>query len=214
MNLSELCSVKDSLRDRNWENNFLHQLSLSKLNLLVADPQTGPDGWPYLFAEVGESADESSQKILHWLSEKGIGLAINPNKTMPDYILTYGMIWSFRETGYFFKTVEKLESAFKANGEFEQQKVLDHGDASEAFLPKYARKILKDFFRDQGLLQPKILLLSYDKKNYEIVFSLESLGMPPQAEHAGIAEAISWFLPPHYEIVLASEKKLPAFFLL
>ncbi len=214
MNLNELCLVKDSLRDRNWENNFLHQLSQCHLNLLSVDPQTGPDGWPYLFAEVSDASVESTQKILRWLSEKGIGLVINPNKPMPDYILTFGMIWSFRETGYFFKAVEKAESAFNLQGDFEQQKVLDFGDASESYLPSYARKVINDFFRDQGLLQPKILLLSYDKKNYEIVFSLESLGNPPEKEHAGIAEAISWFLPPHYEIVLASEKKLPSFFML
>lgn len=212
MNLRELCLVKDSLRDRSWENNFLHQLSQSNLNLLSADPQTGPDGWPYLFAEVSDSSAESAQKILRWLSEKGIGLVINPNKAMPDYILSFGMVWSFRETGYFFKMAEKSDSAFNSQGDFEQQKVLDFGDASEVYLPGYVRKVLKDFFRDQGLLQPKILLLSYDKKNYEIVFSLESLGNPPENEHAGIAEAISWFLPPHYEIVLASEKKLPTFF--
>jgi hypothetical protein len=37
------------------------------------------------------------------------------------------------------------------------------------------------------------------------------LGNPPTKEHQGIAEAISWFLPPHYSIVLISETGLPPF---
>ena len=30
-------------------------------------------------------------------------------------------------------------------------------------------------------------------------------------EHAGVAEAIAWFLPPHYSVVLVSETGLPDF---
>ena len=57
----------------------------------------------------------------------------------------------------------------------------------------------------------QILIFSFDKKQYEFGISLESLGNPPETEHAGIAEAISWFLPPHYSIVLISEKGMPQF---
>ena len=78
-------------------------------------------------------------------------------------------------------------------------------------MPKYVRRILKDFFMDQGLLNVKVLMISTDNKFFDFAISLESLGNPPQAEHEGIAEAISWFLPPHYSILLISEKNLPAF---
>jgi hypothetical protein len=37
------------------------------------------------------------------------------------------------------------------------------------------------------------------------------LGNPPEREHEGIAEAIAWFLPNHYSVVLISEKGLPTF---
>ncbi|HWU44373.1 MAG TPA: hypothetical protein VN132_13070, partial [Bdellovibrio sp.] len=62
-----------------------------------------------------------------------------------------------------------------------------------------------------AVLRPRILVMSTDRKHYDLAFSLESLGNPPQKEHAGIAEAIGWFLPPHYSIVLVSEKGLPEF---
>ena len=85
------------------------------------------------------------------------------------------------------------------------------GVPTEQFLPMYVRKVLKDFFRDQGVLEPKMLMILQDEKNYDLCFSLESLRNPPQAEHAGVAEAISWFLPPHYSVVLISEQNLPSF---
>ena len=73
------------------------------------------------------------------------------------------------------------------------------------------RKILRDFFRDQGLLAVKILMMSQDGKNFDLAISLESLGNPPEKEHQGIAEAISWFLPPHYSLLIVSEKGLPSY---
>jgi hypothetical protein len=73
------------------------------------------------------------------------------------------------------------------------------------------RKILAEFFRDQGVLQAKILVIGTAENTYDLVFSSESLGSPKDSEHKGVLEAISWFLPPHYSIVLASEVGLPAF---
>jgi hypothetical protein len=78
-------------------------------------------------------------------------------------------------------------------------------------LPQYVRNILKQFFMDQNVMRPRILVMSTDRKNYDLAFSLESLGNPPVKEHQGVAEAISWFLPPHYSIVLVSEIGLPEF---
>jgi len=88
---------------------------------------------------------------------------------------------------------------------------LHAGPPSPQYLPQYVRNILKEFFRDQGVLMPKILVMSADRKHYDLAISLESLGNPPEKEHQGIAEALSWFLPPHYSIVLVSEKGLPSF---
>ena len=85
---------------------------------------------------------------------------------------------------------------------------------TEDYLPKYVRQILKDFFRDQMVLQPKILVASKDSVNFDLCFSIESLGAPPEKEYNGICEAISWFLPQHYNITLLSEKSFPQFELL
>lgn len=204
--LEELVKVSDENRDENWENKFFQALSLGQLAVDMEEPQAGPDGWPYLFTKTSEASPEPFQKILHWLFDKGIGLVINPDKEYPDYIFTYGMLWHFKETGLFFKEVPKLpEGVF----EFQVKDIKKAGDPGESFLPSYVRKVIKEFFNQQGVLAPKILSFTLDDVNYELAFSKESLGNPEDQETQGILEAVSWFLPPHYQLALISEKELP-----
>ncbi|MCK6597191.1 MAG: hypothetical protein L6Q37_02405 [Bdellovibrionaceae bacterium] len=212
---SSLLTVAHDKRDVSWENNFFNLLTASHVNILSADPQIGPDNWPYLMAEWNEKSDktmepdkEETQKVIQWLSDKGIGLVINPMKEYPDYVFTYGMIWSFKETGFFYRTdtVSSTES-LPSDGTTQ----FYYGPPSQQYLPDYVRKVLREFFRDQGLMNVKLLMLSSDNKEFDLAFSLESLGNPPKEEHEGIAEAISWFLPPHYPILLIGEKNLPTF---
>ncbi len=208
MTLHEITTTQDSERGPSWENQFFHAFAAGKINLLTPEPQTGPDQWPYLLAETAADASEPLAKVLPWLAERGIGLALNPRKEYPDYVFTYGMLWSFKETGYFFKPIPE-----RTNGsvQFSTEAVKLAGPPTEEFLPSYVRKVLRDFFRDQGLLRPRILVMSTEENIYDLVFSLESLGNPPETEHQGIAEAIGWFLPPHYSLLLINEKGLPAF---
>ena len=108
MTLHQITQTPEASRDQSWENRFFQALSKEKINVLSAEPQSGPDGWPYLLTETSDQATEATSQIIHWLTDKGIGLVVNPMKEYPDYVFTYGMIWSFKETGYFFKPLELL----------------------------------------------------------------------------------------------------------
>ncbi len=208
MILEKLLHVTEEERDLDWEDKFFMAFTSSEIQVLSAEPQTGPDGWPYLLADTKGEELEPAQKVLQWLATRGIGLALNPTKSYPDFVFNYGMIWHFRETGLFYRRQDDIASG--AVEMKEGQKILS-GPPKEKYLPGYVRKVLKDFFLDQGLMAIKILMISQDGKHYDLAFSLESLGNPPQKEHEGIAEAISWFLPPHYSILLTSGKGLPPF---
>lgn len=208
MSLEKLLQTPDTDRDHNWENQFFDDLLKSKISLIDEGPQVGPDNWPYLMVETGDKADEPVINVLRWLSDKGIGLVVNPRKEYPDYVFPWGMLWNWKETGLFrFNQVPSVQGTveLKLVGQFHA------GPPTPQYLPDYVRKILKQFFLDQGLLQVRILVMSQDKKHYDLAFSLESLGNPPEKERAGIAEAISWFLPTHYSVLLISEKGLPKF---
>ena len=71
------------------------------------------------------------------------------------------------------------------------------------------RKIFKEFLLQQGVMQPKVLMLSEVSDGpMDLTFSLESLGNPKKAEWEGILEAFSWFFPRHYSLSIVSEKNI------
>lgn len=118
-NIFELLKQEPKARDLEWEKAFFHAFAHSNLKILNEEPAAGPDGWPYLLAAVSEEATEPVAKVLSWLSDKGIGLVVNPEGETPDYVFSYGMIWNFRERGEFLTSMpisvknEKVE--YKAN---------------------------------------------------------------------------------------------------
>lgn len=212
--LQDHLKVKEEDRNQAWEEKFFKLFSESHLQILSEDPQQGPDGWPYLMCELdnkttGAAAQDSAQKVMHWLSTRGIGLVLNPRRApYPDYVFSYGMIWSFRETGFFMRYDQGSD---EKQITIDAQTLLKTGAPSTEYLPEYVRQILKQFFLDQGVYSPRVLMVSQNGKDYDLCFSLESLGNPPQSEHEGVLEAIAWFLPPHYSLALISEKNLPSF---
>jgi hypothetical protein len=231
--LSELLKTPEESRDQAWENAFFMSLSQCQLKLLFDEPKYGPEGWPYLLTQTIEAdevtggetksneaiaSDEKNNetgphedfyKLVGWLSERGIGLVVNPHKQYPDYVFTYGMLWHYRETGLFYRQID--ESKKSGQFELETKNLKNFGPPTEKYFPLYARKILRDFFQQQTAPSPRILVWSTDGFNFELGLSLESLGNPPEHEHKGILEAISWFMPPHYQMALVSEKGLPEF---
>ncbi|MES2854693.1 MAG: hypothetical protein V4692_02465 [Bdellovibrionota bacterium] len=195
-------------RDEAWELELLKALPAAPVRVLTPDPQEGPDHWPYLMVSTGEGADDSFANVAGWLSTRGIGCVINPEKPTPDYVLTYGMIWNYRERGEF---LTQGSQGAAGRFEFKNGQELMTGVPTEAYFPAYARKIVKQFLADQGVFTPKVLMVSVDKTNYDLCFSIESMKSPPPLEHANIAEALSWFFPAHYSIALVSEKVVAGF---
>ena len=208
LDLDQLLRQPDTARDGEWEQAFFLAFNDSKVKLYSEEAQMGPDGWPYLYVQTGPSASEPVVKILDWLASRGIGLVLNPQKDAPDYVFPYGMIWNCKERRVFLSPSKGVSSGtveLKAG-----QKITAGAPAAE-FLPNYVRIVLRKFLADQGVDDPRVLMISHDGKNYDLCFSLESLGSPPAHEHRGIAESLAWFLPQHYSLMLVSEKGLPEF---
>jgi hypothetical protein len=207
--LNKILSLPVDQRDDRWQMDFFEYFKLAHVTISNPTPQVAYDSWPYLHVETRVDSTEPLSKVVDWLSTRGIGLLVNPNKDEPDYVFSYGMLWNFRERGQFLETALTLPPTDK----FELQpgtKILS-GPPHDSYLPGYVRGILKQFFVEQGILMPRILVMSTDKQHYDLCFSLDSLGLPPSTEHAGIAEAIQWFLPQHYSVVLTRETGLKGF---
>lgn len=205
--LFEHIQTPDSRRDQSWERKLFKYLLDSKVTLLSDASQTGPDGLPYLLVEIKPDSQEPFLDVLRWLSDKGIGLVINPNKAFPDYIFSYGMIWNFRERGEFL-----TDAPIQTSKEFalSNDQQVHAGSPHPQYFPDYVRAHLKDFFVHQGVFRPRFLVIGQNN-HYDLCFSIESLGNPPQEEHAGVLSALSWFFPQHYSLALVSEKDLMSF---
>ena len=194
--MQDLLKTPVEQRTPEWERQFLEILLKKKVKVLGEEPVAGPDQFPYLLVETSEE-EEPVTKIIQWLNEKGIGLVINPHtQPYPDMVLTYGMIHGLSSRGDIWN--QPYSENFIA------------GDPSEEFLSLSARSVLKQFLIDQGILQPRFQLVS-TSNGMDFCFSLESLGEPPAKEHEGVAEALSWFLPPNFAVTLASESKMKGF---
>lgn len=221
---SDLLEVSESQRDLDWEKTFLDQFAKQRVIIESEEVHLGPDHWPYLFVRSGEEAKEPVGRVLDWLSHRGVGLVVNVQKEVPDYVFTYGMIWNFKETGSFQSDVleKDIESLGKSSGEDPRQhsvavfcpgQHIISGPPNIKYIPMYVREVLQQFFADQGVTQgPHWLMVSGDGRHYDLCFSIESLGDPPKKEHAGIAESLSWFFPNHFSIVLVSENDFPRFY--
>ena len=205
MDFEQLIQQPESLRDDVWEQEFLHQVAQTNVELIKEQPAEGPDGWPYLLVRTGGS--EPFVKVAAWLATRGIGLAVNSHKMVPDYVFTYGMIWNFKQTGQFVS-----EPSQNSPGEVRLGPDAIFGAPTEEYLPGYVRNILRQFLGAQGFEAVRIAVISSgDFKTVDLVFSEESLKIQGEAQQQTLAEAISWFLPLHYSLVFASEQKLPGF---
>lgn len=213
MDMFSLLKVAPESRDQEWEKAFLYLLPQAKFKVLEEEPKQGPDGFPYMIVGIDDEGTEPAVKVLNWLSGKGIGLVINPFEEIPDYVLTYGQIWNFKERGQINSVITADTKNEHMQGQFklEAGQKIHSGEPNEEYLPNYVRDILREFFGQQGLDNVRISMISADKKNYDFCFSLESMKNPSKLDHRDLLEAISWFLPGHYSLALISEKGIPNF---
>lgn len=216
----ELLSVPHKDRDLDWENNFLKKFPEIKISILSEVPQVGPDQFPYMFVEIKEDSTEPAMNLLKWISGNGVGLAINPTKSYPDFVFTYGMIWNFFSSGQFLENPNSSHvhgpNCNHTHHQENEQTIASGvefyvGAPSESYLPTPIRSILKEFLKQQGVMAPKIIMISPDKVNFDLCFSVESFGSPKTEEHEGILQALSWFLPAHYSLAFVSEQGIPSF---
>ncbi len=216
--INELCSQPEFHRNEDWEKEFLTQFPGAQLKLIQSQVQTGPDGWPYVFVSTREGI-EPALHVIDWASREGVGLVVNPDKDLPDYVFTYGMLWNYRNTESFGVSTEAQEKHQKNLAEeisFKKGEQIFVGPPSLQSLPEAVCKILIEFFHQQELEDVRVAMIAKgtdsESSRFEFAISLESLGLPDAKEHEGILAAVSWFMPPNYSLVLISEKGLAPFY--
>ena len=204
--LVELLKTPLKDRDEDWEHHFLKHFATSDFYLIDPKPQQDPQkGWPYLGLSHAplylDQKAEDLEKLIKWLCNNGVGAVLNPQKMQPDYIFHYGMIWHF----YFFGSFFEKKTPQKNNQEIDISNSVSKS-IQESILPELVRNTLKEFLIHQNILSPKVCLLEHPNKSWDIVFERGSLDNPENPED--ILEAISWFLPNHYSLMLLHQNQI------
>lgn len=209
MNLDLLLQQPESKRDDQWERDFFGLITKAKVEVTQDQAKAGPDGWPYLLIKSGPQADQPFLQVLEWAATRGIGLALNTHKMLPDYVFTYGMLWNYAMNRQFVTVGPTPKTGDVTIAENEDMII---GAPSEEYLPMFVRKILREFLNAQGMKSPRVTVLStQDYKVVDLLFSSESLNDLKPKDFRAMSEAISWFLPLHYNLIIGSERNLSGF---
>ena len=209
MELDVLLQQPESRRDDNWEVEFLKLIVTSKVQVAEQQAKAGPDGWPYLLIKSGPQGDQPFLSIVEWAAQRGIGLAVNTHKMVPDYVFTYGMLWNYAMNRQFVTAGPSPKPGTVTIAENEDMLV---GAPTEEYLPQFVRKVLREFLNAQGMANPRITVLSTkDYRVVDLLFSSESLNDLKPKDFRPMSEALAWFLPLHYNLIIGSEKNLDGF---
>jgi hypothetical protein len=165
----------------------------------------GPDHFPYFGLYIPPENEPFQEfcirSILEKLTDDGIGVALNPTGMDADWVFTYGDLLTFRMFGAFEVTPAgpglKQESA-------EQENQVLVAQPSEAFLPRYARKVIREYLQKMmGIPEPGVFLLSRPGviPAQELAFSVFQEDFTSPDIFQGAMGALRWFLPRHYGIV-------------
>lgn len=211
INWNQHLTTAEAYRDEAWENLFLKHFPATQISVVDENIRKGPDGFGYLLLKMdpqGENpADEPANKVMSWAFDKGVGLVLNSHKMVPDYVFTHGMLWYFSKTGKFQEPMNKksgvVEISFADNV---------FGPAAEEYWPQFSRDILRDYLATENVKLHYLVVTTKDYQHTDLCLTEESFSTLPSPKRNQLIEKIRWFLPPHYSVVLVSEKNLPKSF--
>ncbi|MDR0564846.1 MAG: hypothetical protein LBG78_07945 [Azoarcus sp.] len=210
----KLLQVPAEQRDEQWNESFLAHIADANLTCdIEKQPFDGPDGFPY-FKLLPPKKGERYQAwvirhILPNLLDHGYGVAINPEKAIPDWIFSYGDIVCFHVYGKFMVRDDDRFDAYTEEDDGSSDDIPDEGmqvqmgDPSPQILPPPARAMLRRFLEAYGL-PAKIMLMNRPagkgrKGGLSLVFPFTEQASDETMQY--VTRAVPWFLPRHYPVV-------------
>ena len=204
--VNQLLNAVPDHRDEKWKQKFLS--SVVYASFACGSPQVfiGPDGFSYFGLYTPKSNQPFNAycicNLIGPLTEKGIGISINPHSAGVDWVFTAGDMLAYR----LFNTFDAPGGSRGTEGWHEEvlpgaEQVLIAAP-SELFLPSYTRRVLRRFIEERlGIKNPGVLLVSRaSAPSQYLVFSIYPDQFADEAEFQSAYDALSWFLPRHYSL--------------
>ncbi|NUM49434.1 MAG: hypothetical protein HUU38_32440 [Anaerolineales bacterium] len=200
-----LLATPDDQRGPEWVSQFYAHIVDCSMTDDIPQVFFGPDHFPY-FGLKTPPTDQPYQEfcirsVLEKLTEDGVGVAINRVGLDAEWVFSYGDLLTLRMFGTLEGPAPEAgsDAAPRAQG---NQVLVSH--PSDAYLPGYARKVLREYLQKMmGIAEPRVLLLSRPgiTPPQELVFSVFREDFATQEIFQGAMGALRWFLPRHYGVV-------------
>lgn len=199
--IKSLLALRADFRDKSWFEEFFSTVVGAEFWGCSSKVLRAEDGFPYiaLFTEKRDDTPEqlSIADILPIATENGFGAVINPHKIQPDWVFTYGQLWSLREFGSFVVKQDEVQD-FEIP---EDEDGIFVAEPSEEIFPLYARVSIKRFLlKFFKIADPQVLLLidPREEPNSSFVFSVFEEDFAQRDDFEAIMMSIDWHLLPHF----------------
>lgn len=207
--VAELTLIPRAERDETWVQALLANIPLASFRSGTPQLIAGPDGFPYFQLLLPESGKEFQCFVIDkmvddFLLQRGYGVVINADQGQPDWILTYGDILNYHLNGTFFTTESLFSKSTTPEEIVTGGEEIMVGQPSETILPKETRKLLKDFFELNGILDPKVMLMmrkNGEELSQDLAFNITPEGFESEEHYRNMMQTVTWYLPRHYSIV-------------
>ncbi len=212
----KLLAIPHEKRTELWESEFLQAIILASFR--AGDPQVtvGPDGFKYFNLFLPEPNQPFNCFVIDHMKDDflladGLGVVINPRSNAADWVFTYGDILNLKLNKAFY--TYDLDSLFQGAPEdevLEEDSEALVGQPSEEYLPFYTRKLIADLLKQNGIEEPKMMLMMRKTSGgtgfkKELVFNLTPQQFPSEEIFRAVMRSISWYLPRGYTFSGASE---------
>jgi hypothetical protein len=211
LDLIDLFNTPREDRDNDWLEDFLEVVPTASLVALEPQIQRGPDGFPYLTLALPKpNEDFDAVSVKHSISfclKNGCGIAIfaNPEeKPQPEWIFTFGSLWSFEQFQDF--KGDRNEELVKEGAEGARE--VQVSPPSDDFLPHHARKAIAKFLKTALGLQNANVAMITDPSNQNIRSLMFTDLQPERFENEEqfmqLMTALRWYLPATRRLMVAA----------
>jgi hypothetical protein len=211
--IQDLVKTPHANRDEAWSYEFLNNVIQASFRCNNPQITVGPDGFPYfqlLLPESGVPFDcYVIDKIVDdFLLEKGLGVVINPQSGNPDWVFTYGDILSYKLYEDFYSDAGIRFSSKVEDETIQETENVMIAQPSEAILPMYTRKLLREYLIENGIKTPKTLLMirgEADNATHDLAFNVVPNNFDTEDQYRYVMQNIAWFLPRQYSFIGLNE---------
>jgi hypothetical protein len=218
--VEELFATSRERRDLAWRERFYAALPDASMATTPDQVMRGPDGFTYFVLSLPPAGQPFEtfciSHILDLCLERGAGIVVQPEPSPPQWVFPYGLLWSHKEFGEFVLEGDDGEDrageTTTAPGGSEAGQNVLAGQASAAFFPSYARKIIKQFLVDKaGIAAPEVMLVNDPSgvPGQSLAFNVFLDDFEQQQDFENVMYRLTWFLPRHYGLIsIARESEL------